>query len=33
MTIPDAGHMMHWTSPDALAAALLAFLDERADGA
>ena len=27
--IPDAGHMIHWTAPDALVAALLAFLDEQ----
>ena len=26
--VPDAGHMVHWTAPDALAAALRGFLDE-----
>jgi pimeloyl-ACP methyl ester carboxylesterase len=25
--IPDAGHMMHWTAPDALANALIDFVD------
>lgn len=25
-TFPDAGHMMHWTAPDAVAQAILAFL-------
>jgi pimeloyl-ACP methyl ester carboxylesterase len=28
VAVPDAGHMIHWTAPDALAAALIAFLDE-----
>ena len=27
-SVPEAGHMIHWMAPDALAAALLAFLDE-----
>ncbi|MDO9017103.1 MAG: alpha/beta hydrolase [Deltaproteobacteria bacterium] len=29
VSVPDAGHMIHWTAPDALVAALLAFLDEQ----
>ena len=29
-SIPDAGHMIHWTAPEALASTLLAFLDEHA---
>lgn len=27
-TLPDAGHMMHWTQPEALAACVRAFLDQ-----
>lgn len=27
-SIPDAGHMVHWTAPDALSAALIGFLGE-----
>jgi pimeloyl-ACP methyl ester carboxylesterase len=26
--LPDAGHMMHWTAPSALAGALVGFLRE-----
>jgi pimeloyl-ACP methyl ester carboxylesterase len=28
LELPNAGHMMHWTAPDALAANLLAFFAE-----
>lgn len=33
LDLPDAGHMMHWTTPEALSAALLTFFGEEPRGA